>query len=567
METARFLRKRGRVGASGDGRLAAPRNNPDRSSEECPRGSDSDRGGGIGREKTESCLFRIAIGAAVFHARVRKILRLNPEAIESQSVYLLSSGSEQGGDLGEYALKEEGTFTNAISGETSALVRKKWTNLPTDYPSDDLPSVTFSLYQGLEGDSDEKIVEKKAYATLTVTSDQWKSLAKEGAYTFSFVYAGENKIEIRQDGSVVTVPGTLSAGADPATAEKLPKFDEEGKLYKYVLREKITVNDGEGAPGQNDVYGSPVISGYEVTNPYDSKKGSLAFRKYLKLPMNADDTAPEAYPAVEFEISRSYETNEGNGAMSDPEVISVTYNEKTGRWEKASSGGGNLVWSSAEVEKAYEAQSDAAPKDPMVSSDFTVDGLEIYAPNGSEYVYTVTEVKDELQGYETWAVKEAVSKALGTGIADDRFHRLALRLLIFAQKQHGDAIIAGRRQFRSFLMRHIGEETMRDLCQDAHTVSDLAAGVFAGAMFQLFDDGQCLLHQHMLTLSVHADDRADAAGILLHLFLSLIFILIHDLNSFLTAAAAVIGQHAGARVIDITAFPAAIRHPEITHHL
>ena len=79
--------------------------------------------------------------------------------------------------------------------------------------------------------------------------------------------------------------------------------------------------------------------------------------------------------------------------------------------------------------------------------------------------------------------------------------------------------------------------------------------------------GQRLLHQHMLTLSVHTDDRADAAGILLHLFLSLIFILIHDLNSFLTAAAAVIGQCAGARVIDIAAFPTAIRHPEITHHL
>ena len=331
------------------------------------------------------------------------------EAIRNQSVYPLSSDSEREGDLGEYALKEEGTFTNAISGETSALVRKKWTNLPTDYPSDDLPSVTFSLYQGLEEDSDEEIVAQKAYATLTVTSDQWKSLAKEGAYTFSFVYAGKNEIKI-EGGSVVTVPGDLSAGADPATAKKLPKFDEEGRLYKYVLRETITVNNGDGAPGQNDVYGSPVISGYEVTNPYDSKKGSLAFRKYLKLPMNADNTAPEAYPAVEFEISRSYETNEGNGTMSEPEVISVTYNEGTGRWEKVSSGGRNLVWSSEKVKAAYEAQADAELKDPMVSSDFTVDGLEIYAPNGSKYVYTVTEVKDELQGYETWAVKEAVEK-------------------------------------------------------------------------------------------------------------------------------------------------------------
>ena len=31
------------------------------------------------------------------------------------------------------------------------------------------------------------------------------------------------------------------------------------------------------------------------------------------------------------------------------------------------------------------------------------------------------------------------------GIADDRFQHLTLCLLCFAQKQHGDAIIAGRR--------------------------------------------------------------------------------------------------------------------------
>ena len=330
-------------------------------------------------------------------------------AKEKKEVYLLSSGSEQEGDLGEYALKEEGTFTNAISGVTSALVRKKWTNLPTDYPSNDLPEVTFLLYQGLDDETDEEIAgkNKQPLATLTVTSEQWKSLAKEGAYTFSFEYVGVNKIKI-EDGSVETVPGTPSAdtGTD-AEPKKLPKFDEEGSLYKYVLRETITVNNDEGAPGQNDVYGSPVISGYEVTNPYDSKKGSLAFRKYLKLPVG-EGGDPEAYPAVEFEISRSYETNEGNGIMSGPEVISVTYNEETKRWEKASSGGGNLVWSSAEVKAAYNSQAD--PNDLMVSSDFTVDGLEIYAPNGSKYVYTVTEVKDELQGYETWAVKGALEE-------------------------------------------------------------------------------------------------------------------------------------------------------------
>ncbi len=331
------------------------------------------------------------------------------DAIEDGSVVRLgSSQDEQEGDLGEYALKEGGTFTNAISGETSALVRKKWTNLPTDYPSDDLPSVTFSLYQGLDKDEngnpipDEEIVNsaEKAYATLTVTSDQWKSLAKEGAYTFSFEYVGENEIKITTGGDGVTSIETVPGGnTEPENAEKLPKFDEEGRLYRYVLREEITIG---GNADEEDIYGAPVISGYEVTNPYESVRGSLAFRKYLKLPMNADDE-PEAYPAVEFEISRTYIKNDAQ--KSEPEVIRVEYDSSTGRWKKASSGGGNLIWSSEDVSKAYGSQ----PEDPMVSSDFTVDGLEIYAPNGSEYAYTVTEVKDDLRGYDTWTANSALS--------------------------------------------------------------------------------------------------------------------------------------------------------------
>lgn len=41
---------------------------------------------------------------------------------------------------------------------------------------------------------------------------------------------------------------------------------------------------------------------------------------------------------------------------------------------------------------------------------FTLDGLEQYAPNGSEYVYTIEEVTDYLNGYDTWAVDQNVTE-------------------------------------------------------------------------------------------------------------------------------------------------------------
>ena len=41
---------------------------------------------------------------------------------------------------------------------------------------------------------------------------------------------------------------------------------------------------------------------------------------------------------------------------------------------------------------------------------FTLDGLEQYAPNGSEYVYTIEEVTDYLNGYDTWAVEQNVTE-------------------------------------------------------------------------------------------------------------------------------------------------------------
>ena len=120
---------------------------------------------------------------------------------------------------------------------------------------------------------------------------------------------------------------------------------------------------------------------YLATNTYAPDTGSLSFQKYLELPMG--QKGPLSYPAVKFEITRTYTDNEGES------VEDANFQRE-------------MVWTSEEVKEAYTTSTGA--RSTPVQKVFTVEDLELYAPNGSPYVYTVTEVKDGfLEGYDTWA--------------------------------------------------------------------------------------------------------------------------------------------------------------------
>ncbi len=69
------------------------------------------------------------------------------------------------------------------------------------------------------------------------------------------------------------------------------------------------------------------------------------------------------------------------------------------------------TWTSAEVKSAFEAQ--ASPADGWVLLDaHTFTNLPIYAVNGEQYTYTVTEKKDDfLEGFDTWAVAKGLPDA------------------------------------------------------------------------------------------------------------------------------------------------------------
>lgn len=266
-----------------------------------------------------------------------------------------------------YALQESGTFVNRLENNVTIQGQKVWSSLPAGWNPANLPTVTFAVdqYKG------EELV-KSGIATLTVSDwTDWQN----GTYVFEITHTGAN-----------TQGEEISEEQQP-----LPKYDEKGNLYNYVLREVEMTWGGDGEKPDLENWGSvftPTIQPgtYLATNTYAPDTGSLSFQKYLELPMG--QKGPLSYPAVKFEITRTYTDNEGK--TSDPEDVET------------------VTWTSKEVEEAYTTSTGA--RSTPVQKVFTVEDLELYAPNGSPYVYTVMEVKEGfLEGYDTWASKGDVA--------------------------------------------------------------------------------------------------------------------------------------------------------------
>ena len=267
-----------------------------------------------------------------------------------------------------YALQEDGTFVNRLENTVTIQGQKVWSSLPAGWNPANLPTVTFAVDQSKAGSEDEKEI-----ATLTVSDwTNWQN----GTYTFQITHTGEN------------TPGETEV---PEGEQPLPKYDEKGNLYNYVLREVEMTWGGDGEKPDLENWGSvftPMIQPgtYLATNTYAPDTGSLSFQKYLELPMG--QKGPLSYPAVKFEITRTYTDNKGKN--SEPEDVET------------------VTWTSDEVEEAYTTST--GMRSTPVQKVFTVEDLELYAPNGSPYVYTVTEVKDGfLEGYDTWAAEGDVA--------------------------------------------------------------------------------------------------------------------------------------------------------------
>ena len=290
-------------------------------------------------------------------------------------------------DYAANALKEGGMFVNSLDDQVAFQGQKIWQaeSMPNGYDDINLPAVTFELYRTTESadevkDDNGKLDYSKMdkFATQTVTD--WADAHKNGTYVFNFTDGNGEKLN-------------------------LPRYDEEGNVYTYYMREKPATL-GENGPALEDVFtvSDPESNTYVATNVYNPPKGEINVQKHLELP--ADMTEDDVFPSIQFTLTRTYEgKTEGSTATTTIQDESFTQ---------------TITWKSDQVKAAWKAQQAEESGDEIVSSSdddkLVFKDLEIYAPNGSKYIYTVTERIDEfLYGYTVEAGAGKLTADADTG--------------------------------------------------------------------------------------------------------------------------------------------------------
>lgn len=330
---------------------------------------------------------------------------------------------DSGSDYARYALREDGTFINQLAANITISGEKIWESLPGHFlERGTLPSIRLDVSRSVDGGSPEENV-----ATLTITSAQWKDLrTPSGAYQYLIQYEGENRLQI-VDGELTCVYVPKEDEGEDAQGTLLPRYDEDGALYTYTIDETILFEgasdgaDGSGgdpatstdgattaagepggeetsAPAEGDVFDKNTTNGFRVVNTYTPATGSLTVKKHLDLPED-----PEGFPAITFTVTQYAEYAAADGEQ---------YGKTGATWTE--------TLSADEVERLYRAYFPEEPGDGgtgasgkstgddypgYVTDTVTFDNLPLYAPDGTEYLYSVEEVKDDLQGYNTWALE------------------------------------------------------------------------------------------------------------------------------------------------------------------
>lgn len=271
-------------------------------------------------------------------------------------------------DTDNYALMSGNTFVNTIYNNITYSGEKLWTNLPDEYPLVDLPSVTFTLSRSTTDGTTEPNI-----ATMTISGSDWQNLNVNGHYVFAFGHTGENEPASSFDQETTVIPSDESL---------LPRFDAKGRLYTYTLTETVNWDGTDaGSSGETDYIFDMSDSGQTFTNSYNKTgNGQLSVRKYLTVPAGED-----VYPAVKFILTRSYTTN--SGELSEPERVMTA------------------TWAAEDVKAAVDEKNASAGEMVTVECELIFADLTVYAPNGSEYTYTITEDTSQLGGFVTWAAE------------------------------------------------------------------------------------------------------------------------------------------------------------------
>lgn len=274
-------------------------------------------------------------------------------------------------DYAANALKEGGMFVNSLDDQVAFQGQKIWEAVPNGYSDVNLPAVTFELYRvsGKVAEDENIFTEENLFATQTVTD--WADAHKNGTYVFNFTDGNGEKLD-------------------------LPRYDAEGNVYTYYMREKPGALGDDGAT-LNSVFTvtDPESNTYVAKNVYNPPKGELYVKKFLELPADLGTEENDKFPTIQFTLTRTYTGTDKDG--KEDATIEDTSFKKVIEWD----------WQY--VKKAYaaakaEAAGESGDSIMLTNDDLKFENLEIYAPNGSKFVYTVTETSENfLYGYSTCA--------------------------------------------------------------------------------------------------------------------------------------------------------------------
>lgn len=298
-------------------------------------------------------------------------------------------------DYAANALKEGGMFVNSLDDQVAFQGQKIWQAeyMPNGYDDINLPAVTFELYRTTKSadevkDEDGKLNynEMEPFATQTVTD--WASAHQNGTYVFTFM-------EKDADGN------------DTDKALKLPRYDAEGNVYTYYMRE-ASADLGENGPALEDVFtvSDPESNTYVATNIYNPPTGEINVQKHLQLPDGM--TENDVFPSIQFTLTRTYAGKNADGT-NYPAIEDKSFSK-------------TIEWDWQNVKQAYAAAKDDATGGTitLTNDKLKFENLPIYAPNGSKYIYTVTERIDEfLYGYTVEAGEGKLAADAESGYESD----------------------------------------------------------------------------------------------------------------------------------------------------
>ena len=273
-----------------------------------------------------------------------------------------------------WAIREDGTFVNRLVGTLTAQGTKLWENTPGNVNQEDLPEITVYLQQKLASDAEWPKVQvtskDNVSGVVASSSDLTKDENNQYSYTIDKDSNGEPLPRYNEDGELyeyraIEIAWGLLDQPGGFTMEQISQIENLGNLedpnVKELMGSIYTVQHGEtGSFLIRNVYGG-------------SAKGNLTVKK-LFAGRDTNDTYP--YPEVTFDVYRYYQTGDGaNAVKSDAErVASYTISQDEFMESTEGSEGNHSV-------------------------THTFGNLDIYAPDGSRWIYYV--VEHSINGYTT----------------------------------------------------------------------------------------------------------------------------------------------------------------------